>query len=78
MSSKWDYYWSVRDDALYIWEKGGVLIAKIDPEHFTAIIAELAEHLKWQETSQTKNNSVFRTNGDGQPRAGLELPSRIP
>jgi hypothetical protein len=54
MSSKWDYYWSVRDDALYIWEKGGVLVAKIDPEHFAAMVADLAEHVKWQEASRTK------------------------
>ena len=54
MSSKGDYYWDVRDDALYIWEKGGVLVAKIDPEHFAAMVAELAEHVRWQEASRTK------------------------
>jgi len=53
MSSKWDFYWAVRDDGLYVWDKGE-LIAKIHPDHFTALIAELAEHVRWQEAKQTK------------------------
>jgi len=53
MTSKWDYYWSVRDDGLYVWE-GGVLVAKISPEHFAAMVADLAEHVRWQEAERTK------------------------
>ncbi len=44
----WTYYWSVRDDALYIYENGNT-VAKINPEHFKHLIAELSEHLRWQE-----------------------------
>jgi len=51
--AKWDYYWSVRDDGLYIFEDGQ-LIAKISPEHFAAMVADLAEHVKWQEANRTK------------------------
>jgi len=53
MSFRWDFYWAVRDDGLYVWENGEV-IAKIHPDHFTALIAELAEHVRWQEVEQTK------------------------
>lgn len=44
---KWRHYWSVRDDGLYIFEDRE-LIAKIHPEHFPALVADLAEHVKWQ------------------------------
>ena len=53
MQSKWAYHWDVRDDGLHVWDDG-VKVALIHPENFKHLVAELAEHLRWQETEKTK------------------------
>ena len=53
----WDYYWAVRDDGLYIWEDN-VKIAKIPPDQFVHIMADMAKHLQWQVTDGTTNGNV--------------------
>jgi len=51
----WKYHWTVRDDGLHIYENGQ-RIAKIDPDHFKHLVAELAEHVRWQETKKEKED----------------------
>jgi len=45
--------WAVYDEALKIWYDGE-LVAQIPPSEFKFLLADLAEHLKWQETEKTK------------------------
>ena len=55
---KLKYHWTVNDDGLHIYEEGVRCIriccwshvAKIDPDQFKHLVAELAEHVRWQET----------------------------
>jgi hypothetical protein len=51
---EWPYHWSVRDDGLYIYENGQ-RIANIPPSHFIHLVAELSEHVRWQETRKEEN-----------------------
>lgn len=51
------YDWTITDDGLFIWEDN-VKIAKIDPEQFVFIIADMAQHLKWQVNNGTTNGNV--------------------
>jgi hypothetical protein len=55
MTMKYD--WTITDDGLFIWEEN-VKIAKIDPEQFVFIIADMAQHLKWQVNNGTTNGNV--------------------
>ena len=55
---EWPYHWSVRDDGLHIYENGQ-RIAKIPTTHFAHLVAELAEHVRWQQTRKEENG---RTN----------------
>ncbi len=54
MNSSWPYYWKAEEDALYIWNDKGVLVAKIPSEHFAAMVADIAEQVKWREAKRTK------------------------
>lgn len=58
---EWPYHWSVRDDGLHIYENGQ-RIAKIPTTHFAHLVAELAEHVRWQETRKEENGSLDGTN----------------
>ena len=36
--------------------ENGQRIAKIDPDHFKHLVAEMAEHVRWQEMNKEKGN----------------------